>query len=94
MTRDPSSNRLWHPDRPPETALNVFESRTQRARLWHQRLGHAHPDYVVNILKSLQQPPLTRKDFVKCDECSLGKSTQSPTTSLFPLISTHIESCT
>lgn len=53
------------------------------AHLWHQRLGHAHPEAVIHLLKSLNHYPLSRSDFPPCHDCSLGKSTQYPATSPF-----------
>lgn len=58
MIRDPTSDRLWNPLQEPENALSTSINQTARARLWHQRLGHAHPDAVISLLKSINQPPL------------------------------------
>lgn len=38
---------------------------------------------VISLLRTLNLPPLVRHNFVACDECLLGKSTQSPATSSF-----------
>ena len=63
--------------------MMITDHQLNCARLWHQRLGHDHPDSVIQLLKSLHLPPLTRNCFLQCDECSMGKSTQSPSTQSF-----------
>lgn len=58
MTRDPTSDRLWRPIHRPDSVLMTSTNQSTRARLWHLRLGHAHPDAVISLLKSLNLPPL------------------------------------
>lgn len=84
MIRDPRRDRLWHPSvMPLHTALSTSVHRTNHATLWHQRLGHAHPDSVIQYLRENHNLLLSRKDFVPCDSCAMGKLSQSPKTSPF-----------
>lgn len=81
--RDPLSDRLWHPKFPKlSSALLVTES-SDVARLWHQRLGHLHPDGVISFLKENFKLHLRSSDFPACEPCMLSKLHQSPATSSF-----------
>lgn len=82
MKRDPNRSRLWHPiTSSHEHALLSTNHCLSLARLWHLRMGHAHPDAVIRYLRSQKGIKLSRRDFIACDECSQGKSSQSPATS-------------
>lgn len=83
--RDPHSDKLWHPVRRSEsqTAQLTRTDKCLTADLWHRRLGHLHPDGVISLLKTIGKPPPSRDDFIGCEECMAGKSTQSPCTSSF-----------
>lgn len=84
MRRDPSSDRLWHPHvNPPHHAYYTTTTKTDVAALWHRRLGHAHPDAVIQYLNHHTKISSSRKDFSSCDACTLGKLRQSPSTSSF-----------
>lgn len=85
MTRDPSSDRLWHPCVNPSShhALCALKSKTDIATLWHRCLGHAHPDAVIQYLNLHKHISLYRKDFSPCDACTMGKLRQYPSTSSF-----------
>lgn len=47
----PSSNQLWHPLHTPNTDLMTTTDQLTRSWLWHLRLGHAHPNTVISLLK-------------------------------------------
>ena len=90
MTRDPNSDRLWHPNlKSFHSALSTTTTRTDQASLWHRRLGHAHPDSVIQHLRDNHKIILSRKDFSPCDSCAMGKLSQSPSTSSF-VRSSHV----
>lgn len=81
MSRNPRHSRLGHPVIPDhEQAAFTSDRNSTLARLWHLRLGHSHPDAVIEVLKSQFGNHLSRKDFIACDECSQGKSSQTPAT--------------
>lgn len=83
-TRDPHSDRLWHPNvHLPNHALFTPPSKTDLANLWHRRLGHSHPDTVIKFLKAHEDITLSCKHFVSCDSCTLGKLRQSSSKSSF-----------
>lgn len=81
LRRDPIHSRLWHPSNSDNkhTAFTI-DHKTTQARLWNLQLGHAHPDSVIETLKSQGDIKLARQDFHACDECSQGQSSQSPAT--------------
>lgn len=84
MKRDPQSSRLWHLITPThEQASLTTVTKSSQARLWHLRLGHAHPDAVIKAVRIHDGVELTRQDFGACDEFSEGKSSQIPSTSHF-----------
>lgn len=84
MTRDPQGDRLWHPSViTSHTALNTSTTRADQAKTWHRRLGHAHPDSVIRYLKENHNFIVSRKDFLPCDSCAMGKLSQSPRNSSF-----------
>lgn len=85
FTRDPHSDKLWHPVRrfEPQSAHLTQTDNCLTADLWHRRLGHLHPDGVISLLKTIGRTPLSRSDFTGCEECMEGKSTQSSCTSSF-----------
>lgn len=61
------------------TSLNAVNT----ARLWHRRLGHLHPDAVIQFLQRQNTTSLSQSDFPSCDDCAMGKLVQSPCTSSF-----------
>lgn len=85
LTRDPNSDRLWHPKVSfnHSSAMTTTLSKSDTASLWHQRLGHLHPDGVIEFLKNRDGVSLQRKDFMQCDACSLGKLSVTPATHSF-----------
>ena len=65
MKRDPHSDRLWHPvANHSDHALLTSPSKTYLAILWHRRVGHAHPDAVIQYLKSHQNLKLSWEIFL------------------------------
>lgn len=80
LIRDPSSDQLWHPAVSPKTheAYSVTTSKTDIALLWHRRLGHLHPDGVIDFLKRRKGMVLARRDFLPCDACAMGKLKFTP----------------
>lgn len=85
FARDPSTDRLWHPVRK-RTSHYAHMTRTDNvlnANLWHRRLGHLHPDGVINFLKPTGRKHPKRSDFTGCTACLEGKSSQTPSTSPF-----------
>lgn len=85
MHRSARTNNLWMPISLPQSSLALMTSSNtvNTARLWHNRLGHLHPDAVIHFLCQRNSVILTRKDFLPCDDCAMGKLTQSPSTSSF-----------
>ena len=85
LTRDPNSDRLWHPmvSFIHSSAMTITMSKADIASLWHQRLGHLHPDGVILFLKHKDGTRLQRKDFGSCDACSMGKLVTTPATHPF-----------
>lgn len=84
MTRDPYSDRLWHPNISPSyLAYTSITTRNDLATLCHRRLGHAHPDAVITHLKQHSKTTLSHGDFLACDECVMGKLRQTPSTPSF-----------
>lgn len=87
LTRDPSTDRLWHPVSRicSHSALVTRADKSSSAQIWNKRLGHLHPDSVIQFLRHLHlgKAPPTRNGFIGCDECAQGKSSQTPATSSF-----------
>lgn len=84
MTRDPCSDRLWHPNvTRAEHAYFTHRTKADLATLWHHCLGHAHPDAVIHHLKVHHKIHLSRTSFRPCDACTVGKLRQAPSTSPF-----------
>lgn len=84
LTRDSRTDRLWHPvSPPPHCAMSVNAPRADTALLWHRRLGHLHPDGVIDFLKGWKGVSLSRKDFKHCDACSMGKLKALPAVNSF-----------
>lgn len=80
-----TTNRLWTPI-PSNDSNSAFFANTDHKKLaitWHQRLGHLHPDGVIQFLRRQKLIPISKNNFVSCDACSMGKLTQSPATSPF-----------
>lgn len=69
LTRDSSSDRLWHPkvSQCHSSALTTSANKSDLPALWHQRLGHLHPEGVINFLKD--------KDGVKLQRCLRHRKT-------------------
>lgn len=65
------------------SALVTRTDSISNATAWHRRLGHLHPDGVISFLQHTKRPPISRQEFIGCDDCAQGKSTQSPATSPF-----------
>lgn len=85
FTRDPHSDKLWHPVRQSASQYALL-ARTDSVLLandWHRRLGHLHPDGVIEFLKQTGQPCPNKKDFMDCNDCLEGKSSRSPSTTSF-----------
>ena len=53
LSRDPSKDRLWHPVSrlSSHSALVTRTDNSSIAQSWHRRLGHLHPDGVIQFLK-------------------------------------------
>ena len=85
MSRSAQTNHLWAPitQPPPSMAFLTSSNTVDIARLWHKRLGHLHPDAVIHFLRQRSSTTLSRRDFLPCDDCAMGKLTQSPSTSSF-----------
>lgn len=85
FARNPSADRLWHPVRksPPHYAHMTRTDDDLNANLWHRRLGHLHPNGVINFLKATDQKHPRLSDFTGCSDCYEGKSSQTPSTSSF-----------
>lgn len=85
MKQYPSSDRLWYPcvNLTSHHAFSAIKSKTDLATLWHCRLGNAHPDAVIQYLNINKHVSMSRKDFLPCDACTMGKLRQSPSTTSF-----------
>lgn len=85
LVRDSNSDRLWHPavSSTIHSAFAANESKADSALLWHRRLGHLHPDGVINFLRRWNGVTLTRKDFGTCDACAMGKLKVMPAVNSF-----------
>lgn len=85
LVRDVRLDRLWHPvvSQTSHHALSATPSKVDTALLWHRRLGHLHPDGVINFLKRWNGITLSRKDFQPCDACSMGKLKALPAVNPF-----------
>lgn len=85
LTRGPSADRLWHlvSRNTHQTDLATRTDGISMANIWHRRLGHLHPDGVMQFLKTIGTPAPSQSQFLGCDGCLEGKSTQSPSTSSF-----------
>lgn len=77
LARDVNSDRLWHPNMDESAFLGTASPSTPPnstlASLWHWRLGHLHPDAVIQKLKDMGGPRVSRRDFLECEACICGK---------------------
>lgn len=85
MYRNSKSHRLWFLEytTPSINAFHSTVSNCDLATLWHTRLGHSHPDVVIKFLRLHNDLTLSRRDFLPCDSCAMGKLAQTPSTSSF-----------
>lgn len=85
MFRNPKTHRLWFLEIPriPIKALHTFVSNHDLAKLRHHCLGHSHPNAVIKFLRVHESISLSRRDFLPCDSCAMGKLSQSPAVTPF-----------
>lgn len=85
LVRDPKSDRLWHPTVSHVThdAYSATTSKADVALIWHRRLGHLHPDGVIEFVRRWKGVTLSRRDFGSCDACAMGKMKSVPAVNPF-----------
>lgn len=85
LQRNEKTNRLWFINYsiPSTRALYTSIPNSDLAKLWHDCLGHSHPDAVIKFLNVHKNLLLKRRYCLPCDSCAMGKLSQTPATYSF-----------